>query len=40
MRPFGSPKLLEKRRRNAMVLLDSGLSLNEVSEESIVMPVL
>lgn len=31
MRPFGSPKLLEKRRRNAMALLDSGLSLNEVA---------
>lgn len=31
MRPYGSPKLLEKRRRRAMDLLDSGLSLNEVA---------
>ena len=30
MRPFGSPKQLEKRRHKAMELLDSGLSLNEV----------
>lgn len=31
MRPFGSPKQLEKRRRKAMNLLDRGLSLNEVA---------
>lgn len=31
MRPFGSPKQLEKRRRKAMVLLDRGLSLHEVA---------
>jgi transposase len=31
MRPFGSPKQLEKRRRKAMELLDDGLSLNEVA---------
>ncbi|MBI5561371.1 MAG: helix-turn-helix domain-containing protein, partial [Deltaproteobacteria bacterium] len=31
MRPYGSPKLLEKRRRNAVALVDSGLSLNEVA---------
>ncbi len=31
MRPFGSPKQLEKRRRKAMVFLDRGLSLNEVA---------
>lgn len=31
MRPFGSPKQLEKRRRKAMELLDTGLSLNEVA---------
>lgn len=31
MRPFGAPKLLEQRRRKAMGLLDSGLSLNEVA---------
>jgi len=30
MRPFGSPQLLEHRRRKAMELIDSGLSLNEV----------
>lgn len=29
MRPFGSAKQLEKRRRKAMELLDEGLSLNE-----------
>jgi transposase len=31
MRPFGSPKQLEKRRYKAVELLDSGLSLNEVA---------
>jgi len=31
MRPFGSPQLLEARRRKAMELLDSGLSLREVA---------
>lgn len=31
MRPFGSPKQLQKRRLKAMELLDSGLSLNEVA---------
>lgn len=31
MRPFGSPRQLEKRRRKAVKLLDSGLSLNEVA---------
>lgn len=31
MRPFGSPKQLERRRRKAMELLDSGHSLNEVA---------
>lgn len=31
MRPFGSPKQLEKRRRKAMELLDTGLSLHEVA---------
>lgn len=31
MRPFGSPKQLEKRRRQAMQLLETGLSLNEVA---------
>jgi len=31
MRPFGSPKQLERRRRKALELLDSGLSLNEVA---------
>lgn len=31
MRPFGSPKQLQKRRLRAMALLDSGLSLNEVA---------
>ena len=30
MRPFGSPNQLEKRRRKALELVDSGLSLNEV----------
>jgi transposase len=30
MRPYGSAKLLEKRRRKAMELLDEGLSLNAV----------
>jgi transposase len=29
MRPYGSAKLLEKRRRKAMEFLDEGLSLNE-----------
>ena len=33
MRPFGSPKQLEKRRRKAMELLDSGLSLNAVARK-------
>ena len=31
MRPFGSPLQLESRRRKAMELYDTGLSLNEVS---------
>jgi len=31
MRPFGSPKQLERRRRKALELLESGLSLNEVA---------
>jgi transposase len=31
MRPFGSPKQLEKRRHKAMNLVDRGLSLNEVA---------
>jgi transposase len=31
MRPYGSPKTLEKRRRKAMGMLDEGLSLNEVA---------
>lgn len=31
MRPIGSPKSLEKRRRRAMALLSQGLSLNEVA---------
>ena len=31
MRPFGTPKQLEKRRFKAMELLDAGLSLNEVA---------
>lgn len=31
MRPFGSPKQLERRRRKAMELLDQGLSLNEAA---------
>jgi len=30
MRPYGSQKLLEARRRKALSLFDSGLSLNEV----------
>lgn len=33
MRPFGSPKQLEKRRRKAMELLDSGLSLHAVARK-------
>lgn len=33
MRPFGSPKQLEKRRRKAMELLDTGLSLNAVARK-------
>ena len=33
MRPFGSPQLLEKRRRKAMELLDSGISLHQVARE-------
>jgi len=33
MRPFGSPKLLEKRRRKAMELLDSGMSLHRVAHK-------
>jgi transposase len=33
MRPFGSPKQLEKRRHKAMELLDSGLSLNAVARK-------
>src|SRR5215831_9202477 len=31
MRPFGSPKTLERRRRRAMALLHQGLSLREVA---------
>jgi transposase len=31
MRPIGSPKSLEKRRRRAMALLSKGLSLHEVA---------
>ncbi len=31
MRPDGSPKTLEKRRRRAIALLDQGLSLSEVA---------
>ena len=31
MRPFGSQKQLENRRRKAMKLLDTGISLHEVS---------
>jgi transposase len=31
MRPFGSPKTLERRRRRAVVLLQQGLSLHEVA---------
>ncbi|GEM_PF-6077183 len=30
MRPYGSAKQLERRRRKAMKLLEEGLSLNEV----------
>jgi transposase len=33
MRPFGSPQLLEKRRRKAMELLDSGMGLREVARK-------
>jgi transposase len=33
MRPFGSPKQLEKRRRKAMDVLDTGLSLNAVARQ-------
>lgn len=33
MRPFGSPRQLEKRRHKAMEFLDSGLSLNEVARK-------
>ena len=31
MRPFGSPKTLERRRRHAVALLQQGLSLREVA---------
>jgi transposase len=31
MRPFGSPKTLERRRRRAVALLQQGLSLREVA---------
>ncbi len=31
MRPFGSPKTLERRRRNALRLLKKGLNLHEVA---------
>ena len=31
MRPFGSPKTLERRRRKAVALLEEGLSLHEVA---------
>jgi len=31
MRPYGSPKTLEKRRRRAIALLEQGLSLSEVA---------
>lgn len=31
MRPYGSPKTLDKRRRQAMVLLAQGLSVSEVA---------
>jgi transposase len=31
MRPYGSPKTLEKRRRQAIALLEQGLSLSEVA---------
>lgn len=34
MRPFGTPKQLEKRRLKAMELLDTGLSLNEVARRT------
>jgi len=33
MRPFGTPKQLEKRRLKAMELLDTGLPLNEVARK-------
>ena len=33
MRPFGSPKALEARRRRAMVLLEAGLSLTEAGRK-------
>lgn len=33
MRPYGSPKTLEKRRRRAVVLLAQGLSLSEVARQ-------
>jgi len=32
MRPFGSPEELERRRRRAMQLLDSGISLSETAK--------
>jgi transposase len=31
MRPYGSPKTLERRRRRAIALLEEGLSLSEVA---------
>jgi hypothetical protein len=31
MRPFGSPKTLERRRRRAVALLQQGLSVREVA---------
>src|SRR5688572_24406493 len=31
MRPYGSPKTLERRRRRAITLLEQGLSLSEVA---------
>ena len=33
MRPLGSPQLLEKRRRKAMELLDSGMGLRQVARK-------
>lgn len=33
MRPFGSPRQLERRRRKAMALLDSGRSLDQVARQ-------